>query len=118
MGIEKEKKESIEEVCRSLIYHGRHFSPKRDAIVIQKSIDRITQLFSFEGLKKGDIVKFREPVNKDEAEERMILLEDPDGGRVSVEGICDLPIKPTKVVKIDEIEMVNVWFIARELSGP
>lgn len=33
--------EQLLEVIRSLIYHGRHFSPSRDAVVIRKSLDRI-----------------------------------------------------------------------------
>ena len=35
-------------------------------------------------MKKGDIVKFRNVVDAGDEELRMILLEDPDGGRVLV----------------------------------
>ncbi len=37
-------RKDLEEVVRSLIYHGRHFSPKRDMIVTKKSIDYIIKL--------------------------------------------------------------------------
>jgi len=38
--------EKIVEVIKSLIYHGRHFSPKRDDIVIQKALEYLVQLLS------------------------------------------------------------------------
>lgn len=34
-----------EEIIRSLIYHGRHFSPTRDAVVIRKAADALEELF-------------------------------------------------------------------------
>ena len=58
-------------------------------------------------MKKGDIAKFINPLDKNEVEERFKLLEDPDGGRVLVEGICDLKIRPTRVLDTNEIERVN-----------
>ena len=39
------KDSNILEVIGSLIYHGRHFSPKRDEVVIRKSLDRINEIF-------------------------------------------------------------------------
>jgi hypothetical protein len=56
-------------------------------------------------MKKGDRVRFKEPLDESEKKDRYILLEDPDGGRVLAEGICDLPIRPTRVIRIDEIEI-------------
>jgi hypothetical protein len=58
-------------------------------------------------LKKGDLVKFRGPLTEDEKLERMVLLEDPDGGRVLVEGVCDLPIRPTRVVEVEDLRRVE-----------
>jgi hypothetical protein len=60
-----------------------------------------------EELKKGDLVRFREPLDENEKLERFVLLEDPDGGRVLGEGVCNLPIKPTKVLRVEEIEKVE-----------
>jgi hypothetical protein len=45
MEMGKNHKTNIIEVIKSLIYHGRHFNPKRDEIVIQKSYDRILDIF-------------------------------------------------------------------------
>lgn len=41
---QKELEDNILEVIRSLIYHGRHFSPTRDKIVIEKSQKRLFNL--------------------------------------------------------------------------
>lgn len=39
-------------------------------------------------MKKGDIVKFKEVVDAGDDKVRMILTEDPDGGRVLVGDVC------------------------------
>lgn len=57
-------------------------------------------------MKKGDIAKYREPLDEDERQERFILIEEPDGGRVLVKAVCNLPIPPTKIVRLDEIEQL------------
>lgn len=36
----------IEEVVTNLIYHGRHFNPDRDGIVIHKSVDRLVEIMN------------------------------------------------------------------------
>jgi len=41
-------------------------------------------------MKKGDIVKFRNIVDAGDENLCMILLEDPDGGRVLVESVVDM----------------------------
>ena len=41
-----EMREKIAEITTKLIYHGRHFSPSRDAVVIDKSIEYILALFT------------------------------------------------------------------------
>jgi hypothetical protein len=55
-------------------------------------------------LNGGAIVRVKNPPGEDEKRERRTLLEDPQGGRLWVQGICDLPIKPTRVVRIEEVE--------------
>jgi len=37
--------EDLIEVIRSLIYHGRYFSSKRDEIVINKAFNKIEEIF-------------------------------------------------------------------------
>ncbi len=41
-----QRRRKIEECITTCIYHGRHFSPSRDKIVIQKSVDYIIDLFT------------------------------------------------------------------------
>jgi hypothetical protein len=36
--------DELKEVIRSLIYHGRHFSPSRDDVVARKSLIRLLQI--------------------------------------------------------------------------
>ncbi len=36
--------EALKELCSNLIYHGRHFNPKRDSVVIMKSVDYLFKL--------------------------------------------------------------------------
>ena len=55
-------------------------------------------------MKKGDIVKFRKAVDPGDEDLRMILLEDPDGGRVLVECIVDMKIRPTCRYNADDLE--------------
>jgi hypothetical protein len=59
-------------------------------------------------LKKGDLVKFKDPLDENEKRERFVLLEDPDGGRVLAEGVCDLLFKPTRVLKVDELSLAKL----------
>jgi len=55
--------------------------------------------------EKGDIVKFRNVVDAGDENLRMILLEDPDGGRVLVESIVDMKIRPTDRYNVDDLEL-------------
>lgn len=54
-------------------------------------------------MKKGDIVKFRNVVDEGDENLRMILLEDPDGGRVLVESIVDMNIRPTCRYNLEDL---------------
>lgn len=55
-------------------------------------------------MKKGDIVKFRKAVDPGDEDLRMILLEDPDGGRVLVESVVDMKIRPTYRYDVENLE--------------
>lgn len=55
-------------------------------------------------MKKGDIVKFRKAVDPCDEDLRMILLEDPDGGRVLVESVVDMKIRPTYRYNVEDLE--------------
>lgn len=56
-------------------------------------------------MKKGDIVKFRNVVDAGDENLRMVLLEDPDGGRVLVESVVDMQIRPTYRYSIEDLEI-------------
>ncbi|HIJ94624.1 MAG TPA: hypothetical protein HPP94_02585 [Desulfuromonadales bacterium] len=55
-------------------------------------------------MKKGDVVKFKNVVDDGDESLRMILLEDPDGGRVLVESIVEMNIRPTYRYSVDDLE--------------
>jgi hypothetical protein len=54
-------------------------------------------------MKKGDIVRFKEVVDKGDENSRMELLEDPDDGRVLVRGLVNMKIQPTHVYPVDDL---------------
>jgi len=56
-------------------------------------------------MKKGDVVKFRNVVDAGDENVHMVLLEDPDGGRVLVADICDMNIKPTSRYNVEDLEI-------------
>lgn len=58
-------------------------------------------------MRKGDLVKFKTVVDPGDDEIRMVLREDPDGGRVLVADLIDMTFLPTKVVLVDDIELVD-----------
>lgn len=71
-------------------------------------------------MKKGDIVKFRNEVDPDDTKVRMILLEDPDGGRVLVGDVCiveDTGIKQAVTATcrylVEDLELVSDEDIAK-----
>jgi hypothetical protein len=66
-------------------------------------------------MKKGDTVKFKNIVDKGDETARMILLENPDGGRVLVEDICSLPIRPTRVLPVKDLEVTEQYAHIKEI---
>ena len=58
-------------------------------------------------MKRGDTVKYSNPVSESEAEFRFILLGEPEKGRVDIQLVCDERIKPIETVEAAEIELVN-----------
>jgi hypothetical protein len=57
--------------------------------------------------RKGDVVKFNAPSDEEEARERFILLEAPEAGRVLVECVTNLPIRPSKVLRLADLELAR-----------
>jgi hypothetical protein len=56
-------------------------------------------------MKKGDIVKFKAVVDEGDEKIRMVLLEDPDGGRVLVQALVDMTIKPTARYLVEDLDV-------------
>ncbi|RPJ25229.1 MAG: hypothetical protein EHM33_15255 [Chloroflexi bacterium] len=55
-----------------------------------------------ENLKKGDRVKFHHPY-PDEEGLVYILLEDPSGGRVLVEAVVPMTIRPQTILQVQDL---------------
>lgn len=49
------------------------------------------------------MLKFKNPQNKDEEQERFVLVEDR-GDRMLVEFVCDMGIRPVFVYATEELE--------------
>jgi hypothetical protein len=57
-------------------------------------------------MKTGDIVKFKKPLNADEEKARFVFIEGPNiMGRVQIQLICDMSIKPIELVDESEVEL-------------
>jgi hypothetical protein len=56
-------------------------------------------------MQKGDIVKFKKVVDVGDEDLRMVLREDPDGGRVLVVAIVDMYFKPTHRYNVEDLEV-------------
>lgn len=57
-------------------------------------------------MKKYDVVKFKTVVDAGDENVRMTILENPDGGRVLVEVICDMTIRPTCRYNAEDLEVL------------
>ena len=58
-------------------------------------------------MKKGDIVKFKQVVDPGDSDLRMIVLDNPDKGRVMVQTIIDMPYQPINVYLINDLELIK-----------
>jgi len=56
-------------------------------------------------MKQGDIVRFIIAIDKDDNDLRMRVIEDPDGGRVLVEALVDMHIKPTYRYNVEDLQV-------------
>ena len=57
-------------------------------------------------MKAGDIVKFKDGLYEDEKGAKYKVLE-VNGDRVSLVFICDMPIPPQSVARIEELVVVG-----------
>lgn len=54
-------------------------------------------------MKRGDIVKFKEVLDAGDAELRLVVLENEDGGRVLVQALVRMRLNPTYRYKVEEL---------------
>jgi hypothetical protein len=59
-------------------------------------------------MKRGDIVKYSQPADDNEAAFRFVLLTEPQKDRVDIQLICEERIKPIETVPVGEIELVSL----------
>ncbi len=59
-------------------------------------------------MQKGDIVKFKEITDPGDAECRMVLLENPDGGRVLVRHLVDMKLQPTSIYLTKDLQLCSL----------
>jgi len=55
-------------------------------------------------MKKGDVVKFKREVDPGDTELRMVLLQNPEKGRVRVQHLIDMSIPPVNIYPVEELE--------------
>lgn len=58
-------------------------------------------------MKKGDLVKFRVAVEDGDEELEFLVLENPEGGRVLVEAIVDMNLRPNYRYKVEDLELIR-----------
>lgn len=56
-------------------------------------------------MKRGDIVRFKEVIDAGDAELRMVVLEDEDGGRVLAQALVGMRLNPTCRYNSQDLEI-------------
>lgn len=54
-------------------------------------------------MRKGNVVKFKDPVDIGDENALMVLEEEPDGGRVLVRHLVDMKLQPTSIYPIKDL---------------
>jgi len=58
-------------------------------------------------MKRGNVVKLKNPANADEGKARFILVDEiVIMGKIKIQLICDLIFKPVELISESEIELV------------
>jgi hypothetical protein len=58
-------------------------------------------------LKRGNVVKLKNPANADEEKARFFLIDEiVIMGKIKIQLICDLIFKPIELISVSEIELV------------
>lgn len=56
-------------------------------------------------MKRGDIVRFKKVIDAGDAELRMVVLEDEDGGRVLPQALVGMRLNPTSRYSPQDLEV-------------
>lgn len=56
-------------------------------------------------MRKGDVVRFKNPIDPGDENLVMVLEENPDGGRVLVRHLVDMKLQPTSIYPIEELQL-------------
>lgn len=56
-------------------------------------------------MQKGDVVRFKEPIDPGDENALMVLEEDPGGGRVLVRHLVDMKLQPTSIYPIKDLQL-------------
>ncbi len=59
-------------------------------------------------MKKGDVVKFKEAKDPGDAACKMVLVDNPDGGRVLVRHLVDMEIQPTSIYSTKDLQLCSL----------
>jgi hypothetical protein len=58
-------------------------------------------------MRKGDFVRFKDVADAGDEGAIMVLLEDPDGGRVLVQDLVDMQFPPSHIYSVDDLVLVD-----------
>lgn len=58
-------------------------------------------------MQKGDVVRFKEPIDPSDKSALMVLEEDPDGGRVLVRHLVDMKLQPTNIYPVKDLILLE-----------
>ena len=56
-------------------------------------------------MKKGDVVKFKNPIDPGDENDIMVLEGNPDGGRVLVRHLVDMKLQPTSIYSTKDLQL-------------
>lgn len=77
----------------------------------------IELLIQEQAMEKNDVVKFKKFLEPGDDKLKMVLLEDPDGGRVLVKALAGMAINPTNRYNVDELELIDPKYDYQVVEG-
>jgi hypothetical protein len=56
-------------------------------------------------MRKGDVVRFKKPIDPGDEDAVMVLEKDPDGGRVLVRHLVNMKLQPTFIYPTEDLQL-------------